>query len=577
MQRIVPDSQMMRAAGVFLAALVACFAAFAEGVARYALDEALALNGMRGYPQAGAAADKIIQARTFFPFVDKYGQFMHDDWPGKIHSDEELAAQGKKEFAMHAAHPNSPIRDADKYGGWAGGPQLEATGRFRTEKRDGKWWLVDPEGRLFFSLGVNAVRQDSPTGTTGREDYFSWLPAKNDPDFGMFCGRQWSAASHGFYKDAANVPFDTFDFARANAFRKYGDEWKSSFPARSLARLRAWGLNTVSSWSDASVQRSGKIPYTVKLSTKGPFIEASIGWWGKLRDPFAPEFAENLRKAVADEAALSGSDPWCVGWFVDNELSWGDDDMAIGRAVFKSPAAQPAKIAAVKSLKEHYGSIAALNDAWRANYASWDALLDASVTNAPDKVLALIHRDVAAKYYRTVRDAVKAAAPDILYLGSRIAKGSDAVYEECARYCDVVSVNIYNTSPKRDLPEKALDKPMLVSEFHFGATDRGMFHPGIVAAGSQAERAECYRNYVNACLDHPRYVGAHWFQWQDQPLTGRPDGENFAIGLVSIVDAPHMELVASVRKTASGMYRRRAGGDSTVSNSQSPQTKEGTK
>jgi hypothetical protein len=34
-----------------------------------------------------AAADKIIRARTFFPFVDKYGQFMHDDWPGKIHSD----------------------------------------------------------------------------------------------------------------------------------------------------------------------------------------------------------------------------------------------------------------------------------------------------------------------------------------------------------------------------------------------------------------------------------------------------------------------------------------------------------
>ena len=128
MQRIVPDSQMMRSAGVFLAALVACFAAFAEGVARYALDEALALDGMRGYPQAGAAADKIIQARTFFPFVDKYGQFMHDDWPGKIHSDEELAAQGKKEFAMLAAHPNSPIRDADKYGGWAGGAATRSDG-----------------------------------------------------------------------------------------------------------------------------------------------------------------------------------------------------------------------------------------------------------------------------------------------------------------------------------------------------------------------------------------------------------------------------------------------------------------
>ena len=65
-------------------------------------------------------------------------------------------------------------------------------------------------------------------------------------------------------------------------------------------------------------------------------------------------------------------------------------------------------------------------------------------------------------------------------------------------------------------------------------------------------------NYVNACLDHLRYVGAHWFQWQDQPLTGRPDGENYSIGLVSITDTPYPELVAAVQKTASTMYQRRS-------------------
>ena len=513
-------------------------------------DAPLALDGMRGLPKAQSAAD-------FLPFVDKYGQFAHDDWPGKIHDDAELAASRKAEEAWLEEHP-CPVPDADMFGGWSGGPQLEATGRFRTEKVDGRWWLVDPAGRLFFSLGVNAVRLDSPTGTSGRESYFSWLPAKKDPDFGRFCGKWWTAASHGFYKEPANVPYNTFDFARANAFRKYGDAWKSGFPARSLARLRAWGLNTVTSWSDAAVQRSGKIPYTAKISTKGPVIAGSKGWWGKLRDPFAAEFAENLRKTTVEEAALSGKDPWCIGWFVDNELSWGDDDLDVGRAVFASPATQPAKIAAVRRLEEKYGTIAALNDAWSGHYASWDAVREATVTNAPAEDLAMVHGLVVAKYYRTVRDAVKAAAPDILYLGSRIAKGKDAVYRECARYCDVVSVNIYGKTPDRDLPEGADDKPMLVAEFHVGATDRGMFHPGLVAAGNQSERAECYRRYVEACLDNPRYVGAHWFQWQDQPLTGRPDGENYAIGLVSITDSPYPELVQAVRTTAADMYRRRS-------------------
>ena len=521
----------------------------------YALDEPVDFKGMRGFPKT--AAVKALNGKAFMPFVDKYGQFAHDDWPGKIHCDDDLAAQRRQEEAYLAAHPQSPVCEADKYGGWTGGPQLKATGRFRTEKLDGKWWLVDPDGRLFFSLGVNAVRPDMPTGTSGRENYFSWLPSKDDSDFGKFCGKSWSAAAHGFYKERANVPYKTFDFARANAFRKYGNEWKTGFPARTLARLRAWGLNTVTSWSDASVQRSGKIPYTIKLSTKGPTIAGSKGWWGKLRDPFSEEFAENLRKATVEEAALSGKDPWCLGWFVDNELSWGDDDLEIGRAVFASPATQPAKIATIKLFEREYGSLSALNDSWGVHYESWDEFLNTTVTNAPAKDLALVHRYVAAKYYRTVRDAVKAAAPDILYLGSRIASGKDAVYRECARYCDVVSVNIYGKTPKRDLPEGSTDKPIIVGEFHIGATDRGMFHPGLVAAGSQAERSDMYRNYVNACLDHPRYVGAHWFQWQDQPLTGRPDGENYSIGLVSITDTPYPELVAAVEKTASTMYQRR--------------------
>ena len=576
----------------------------------WALDEPLELRGMRGSPaeKGGATFDlrrtrsfhvfrsqdgapggfsvrrievshagvkqKVLSAKAFLPFVDMYGQFMHDDWPGKIHSDGELAAARAAEDAWLRDNAAGPIPESDKYGGWAGGPQLKATGFFRTEKVGGKWWLVDPDGRLFFSLGVNAVRPDSPTGASGRENYFAWLPQKDDPCFGGFYGKQWSAAAHGFYGEGENVPFVTFDFARANAFRKYGDAWKTDFAMRSTARLGAWGLNTVTSWSDAAVQRGGKVPYTVKLSTKGPVIEGSAGWWGKLRDPFSEEFAENLRKAAAEEAALSGGDPWCIGWFVDNELGWGDDDMEIGRAVLRSPASQPAKIAAVELLEREYGSMAALDKAWGTDYGSADALLEASVTNAPDKAFALVHRHVAARYYSTVRDAVKAAAPDILYLGSRISTGKKAVYEECARCCDVVSVNIYDTIPRRDLPEGAADRPMLVAEFHVGATDRGMFHAGLVAASDQAERAEIYRNYVNACLDHPRYVGAHWFQWRDQPLTGRPDGENYAIGLVDITDAPHVELVAAVRETAAGMYQRRS--QATISKNQETQQK-GTK
>ncbi len=498
----------------------------------WALDTPLALVGMNGFPSApGKMAEfdprrvrsfhifvdqkgaregfcvfkvtamnqygglKTLPASGFLPFVDRYGQFVHDDWPGKIHDDGELEASRKAEDAWLNGH-SCPIPNADRFGGWAGGPQLKATGRFRTEKINSRWWLVDPDGHLFFSLGVNAVRPDLQTGTSGREDYFSWLPAKDDPDFGKFCGKSWSAAAHGFYGDSANVPFRTFDFAGANAFRKYGRDWKTGFAARSLARLRAWGLNTVSSWSDAAMRRTRSVPYTILLKTSGtPRLEGSKGWWGALPDPFHEEFEQTLRARAREMASEIRDDPWCLGVFVDNELSWNDDDRM---------------------------------------------------------------GEIAERYFSTVRRVLKEELPGLLYLGCRFAWGGDDVWRTASRHCDVVSVNIYGKTPDRDLPEGADDKPMLVSEFHIGATDRGMFHPGLVAADGQAERAECYRRYVGACLDHPRYVGAHWFQWQDQPLTGRPDGENYAIGLVSITDAPHPELVQAVRTTAADMYRRRS-------------------
>ena len=205
-------------------------------------------SGMRTPP-------KMLQANAFLPFVDKYGQFAHGEWPGKIHGDDDLAAAREREEAWLSAHTQSPVPDADKYGGWGGGPQLKATGAFRTEKVGGKWWLVDPDGRLFFSHGINAVRFDSPTGISFRENYFSWLPGKDDAAFGAFRGRFGTPAAHGFYKDAAHLPFETFDFAKANAMRKYGASWESHCAELAHKRMLAWGMNTIANWSADDVDK----------------------------------------------------------------------------------------------------------------------------------------------------------------------------------------------------------------------------------------------------------------------------------------------------------------------------------
>ncbi len=441
---------------------------------------------------------KVLKAATFLPFVDAYGQFLHDDWPGKIHNDAELAAAKTAEDAWLAAHAEGTIPDRDPYGGWAAGPQLKATGFFRTEKVNGKWWLVDPAGRLFWSHGVDCVRVGNETGVGFRESYFSWMPAKDDPVFGGFRGRATWPGAHGFYKDPAHVPYETFDFARANALRKYGPDWRVFTRVRAHDRIRAWGLNTIANWSDPAIYNLRRTPYTLCLGTGGtPRRAGSKGWWGPLPDPENPKFAETLRARARAAAKSMKNDPWCLGVFVDNELSWND---------------------------------------------------------LPD----LAH--VAEVYFSTVAKILHEELPNHLYLGSRIAWATPDVYRASARHCDVVSVNIYARQPVRDLPEGSADKPMINGEFHFGALDRGMFHTGLVATRDQNERAQCYRDYVAACLDHPRFVGTHWFQWQDQALTGRSDGENYQIGFVTGTDTPYPELVQAARDMGATMYSRRYNG-----------------
>ena len=61
-------------------------------------------------------------------------------------------------FCMAFIATTHAVNDSeyDEYGGWkkiAG----QKTGYFHTQKTSGKWWLVSPEGNVFFSKGVNSV------------------------------------------------------------------------------------------------------------------------------------------------------------------------------------------------------------------------------------------------------------------------------------------------------------------------------------------------------------------------------------------------------------------------------------
>ena len=75
----------------------------------------------------------------------------------------------------------------------------------------------------------------------------------------------------------------------------------------------------------------------------------------------------------------------------------------------------------------------------------------------------------------------------------------------------------------------------------------------------QAERGRAYRHYVETAFALPELIGTHYFQWADQPSTGRFDGENYNIGLVDVTDRPYPELVAALKQAHGRVLRLHRG------------------
>lgn len=489
----------------------------------------------------------------FFPFIDEYGQFKHKEWPGKTHSDEDLQQAATAERADLAAHPGPD--GWNRFGGWAKGPRQKATGRFRVEKIDGKWWMIDPEGCLWWSHGpVRVTSSSAVTPLDGREFYFTSLPQPDSP-FALFYTTR-DALLWPYY-EARGIQ-RTYDFSSANAYRKYGPDWRARYAELAHQRLRSWGMNTLANSSDVAICKMQRTPYCDRFEMKSPDIEgAHLGWW-KFKDPFHPEFRAGFRRQLLQRKDEL-DDPWCFGFFVDNEISWGDDS-SLAEWTLQSPASQPAKVEFSSRLQSKYGDIAKLNTAWQTSFADWESLLrcqDKPPTGAKADCVDFT-AVVTEAYFKHIRDEFKAVAPGTLYLGCRFAGSTQAAVQIGAKYCDVISYNLYrHTLDDFKLPA-GVDKPMLIGEFHFGALDRGMFHPSLVQVENQAARGKAYAAYIESALRHPNVVGAHWHQFGEQPTSGRFDGENLQNGFLDVCDTPYPETIAGIREVGYPMYEIRS-------------------
>jgi hypothetical protein len=95
-------------------------------------------------------------------------------------------------------------------------------------------------------------------------------------------------------------------------------------------------------------------------------------------------------------------------------------------------------------------------------------------------------------------------------------------------------------------------------EFHIGVPENGL-GAGLVQAMNPTERGIGYRYYVEQGLSLPYAVGTHWFQWTDEPITGRLHGENYSIGFIDAAGRIYPELVEAAKATHKCLHDVHAG------------------
>ncbi len=544
--------------------------------------------------------------------VDKYGQNAKASYPTKIQSDADLQMQAKTELAKLSQ--SDWLSDRSTYGGWKEGPRLEATGYFRTAKHNGKWAIIDPEGYLFFSTGIANIRLDNTVTLTGvdfnqdvlnkafaknkkdasavfnkapkralktktisseiRHTMFEWLPSYDDP-----------LANHYGYRAGAHTgPIkagETYGFYSANLERKYGETSPKSFLNKwqdvTIDRLFDWGFTSFGNWADPEYYEDPQLPYFANgwISNNHKTVSSGDDYWAPLPDPFDPNFVNEAKITAKKVAREVNNSPWCIGVFIDNEKSWGRMGTIQGQygivinTLSRNGFESPTKAEFTRILKDKYKTIEALNTAWGTDIASWRSLnrgIWLKEFNASQQAdFSILLKAYARKYFEVVDTALNEILPNHMYLGVRFATWgmTPEVIEASSEFTDIVSYNEY-----QEIPHQAqwsflmdIDKPALIGEFHMGASsDTGVFHPGLIHAVDQTDRGRMFENYMNTIIDNPNFVGAHWFQYTDSPITGRAyDGENYNVGFVSVTDTPYPELVDAAKRVNRNLYKRRFG------------------
>ena len=469
--------------------------------------------------------------------VDALGQKLCTDWPGKTKSTDELREYMRTEFERTSALDGQPSLfgdDRSRFGGWKKKPLGDATGFFRLTNDGRRYWLVDPDGYAFFSMGLDCVTVDGDCNLNGITKLCCELPPRGSVGWNEGRG-------------------DTFSFHKSNLYKAFGGDWYDNWSLMTRVRMNEWGFNTIACWSDLDHARRSGQPYTYIFGGR-PLTKARV--FRDFPDVFSPEYREVSREWAAQIKPFA-DDPYLLGYFMGNEPEWAFVNELNLAELLWDKRGFASRDRLIGFLTEKYGDVVSLNRAWETSYKSFDDIstVEKPNRNRSDDTWAFT-REMIREYMRVMSEEIHGVDKNHLNLGIRYAWLSSEALASGSEYVDIFSFNCYQIDPTDSINNfyAKVKKPVIIGEFHFGALDVGLDATGLRGVTSQHERGVAYRYYMQKAASSPYCLGAHYFTLNDQAYLGRFDGENYQIGVVDVCQKPYAGFVEGIIKTHAELY-----------------------
>ncbi len=380
------------------------------------------------------------------------------------------------------------------------------------EAPDQTWWFQSPQGRLEFLNTVTTVQPYQHAG---------------NPEKAGFQSSDW----HG--------DLDTW---AAATVKRVGT---------------TYGFKGIGAWSnDALIGHGMPVSRCLYL----------LDWLPKDPDArlfYTPGWEAELEHAVREQVVPLKDKTDLVGYFTDNERNWSDDAEGPGRYFDHRAVCDPNRLEVLKVIREQWQSPADFSRDWHVDLKSWSDLsawpeLPRKPQEAYTQLLDAWMFHIGVRYFSVTSSLIHQYDPNHLVLGVRYQGHPPMTVVRTQRgLTDAVSINVYNDDGSVDLPRftqmtREANQPVIVSEFSFQSQDNRSGDrntcgfPALVP--TQQRRAELYPLFTKRLAKLPFVIGCDWFQLNDEPPTGRGDGEDVDFGVVDIFDRPYELLIASVRE-----------------------------